>query len=52
MSRGTWLAFVLSSTLLATAPLWRSGREAPPVSDAVPGLAHHLRGACRCESCR
>ncbi|WP_375772137.1 hypothetical protein NR798_15035 [Archangium gephyra] len=44
MSRGTWAAFVLSSTLLATAPLWRVPPEPSPVSLAFPGWPSTFEG--------
>ncbi|WP_224242993.1 hypothetical protein [Hyalangium gracile] len=44
MSRGAWVAFALSSALLATAPLWRVPREPEPVATAFPGWPSTFEG--------
>ncbi|HYH98552.1 hypothetical protein [Hyalangium sp.] len=44
MSRATWVMFVLSSALLATAPFWRAPLERAPVEAAFPGWPSTFEG--------
>src|SRR5262245_8451285 len=44
MSRSTWGLFLLSSVLLATAPLWSAPREREPVEALFPGWPSTFEG--------
>lgn len=44
MSRGVWMAFALSSVLLATAPFWRAPREPEPGTAVFPGWPPSFEG--------
>ncbi|ADO68897.1 hypothetical protein [Stigmatella aurantiaca] len=44
MSQRAWAAFLLSSALLATAPLWRTSRAAEPQGAGFPGWPTTFEG--------